>query len=123
MEYSAVVIVSFCLLAIFWGMTYNEEPIAKKTKTPKIKIKGENKMEKKIKDLSFEEIQDYCHERMAETKKCLSCALNPICNFAQNNSIDGRKNMLVNKGIYKKEFLNQTIKFEQRCPKCGQKLR
>ena len=82
-----------------------------------------NKMKKKIKDLSFEEIQDYCHERMAETKKCLTCALNPICNFAQNNSIDGRKNMLVNKGIYKKCFLNQTIKFEQRCPKCGQKLR
>lgn len=47
MEYSAVVIVSFCLLAIFWGMTYNEEPIAKKPKTPKIKIKRKKQDEKK----------------------------------------------------------------------------
>ena len=35
MEYSAVVIVSFCLLAIVWGMTYNEEPIAKNQKHKK----------------------------------------------------------------------------------------
>lgn len=92
--------------------------MVKKPKINKNK-KGKNKMKKKIKDLTFEEIQNYCHGRRTETKKCLSCALNPICNFAQNNSIDGRKNMLVNKGIYKKEFLNQTIKFEQRCPKCN----